>query len=30
MMNTDILLNHTSVAADGRMHVDGSARCRTG
>jgi hypothetical protein len=24
-VNTDILLNHTSVAADGRVHVEGSA-----
>jgi len=25
VMNTDILLNHTSVAADGRIHVEGSS-----
>jgi hypothetical protein len=30
VMNTDILLNHTSVAADGRIHVEGSAEMPDG
>jgi hypothetical protein len=29
-MNTDILLNHTSVAADGRIHVEGTAEMPDG
>ncbi len=29
-VNTDILLHHTSVAADGRVHVDGSAEMPDG
>src|ERR1035438_9047646 len=30
VMNTDILLNHTSVAADGRIHVEGTAEMPDG
>ena len=27
-LNTDILLHHTSVTPDGRIHVDGSRACQ--